>query len=190
MTEIPIKLISSLEDPRLKEQVERVWQQLPEYDQTVLAAQLEDVRDGVPDDPKLALRMGFGHVAACTYPSMLKGFLPLSAQPYHLNLYGLRNIPSDEARMFLIAHEFAHVVLRHPDLELVIRKRRKFKSSPYSEGDMEALSLWHDEHANLQVRIWGFLQEMQAFFKTYNESPWPRWMTGRERSKRGRKGRS
>jgi hypothetical protein len=62
--------------------------------------------------------------------------------------------------MFLIAHEFAHVVLRHVEMSVLIGFLLGFEPEPiYTDNDMDTLEEWHDEHADLQAWLWGFQDE-------------------------------
>jgi hypothetical protein len=80
--------------------------------------------------------------------------------------------------MFVIAHELAHVVLRHSQISTVIGGLLGFEPEPiYTEADVDELKRWHEEEADLLVWVWGFTEEFEAFLEGYPEAPRPRWYT-------------
>jgi hypothetical protein len=92
---------------------------------------------------------------------------------YSVNLSGVKETTNDTAAMFIIAHEFAHVVLRHQSIKVVVITVRGLGC--YPDDALDTLSEWFEDTANLQVWLWGFRKEMTAFFEAYPKARRPRW---------------
>lgn len=90
---------------------------------------------------------------------------------YRDNLKG-----SDSARLFVIAHEFAHIVLRHNQMGLVLSSLHEFPSiNPYKAKDYKQIFELHEEEANLLAWVWGFDKELREFLQEFPMAKPPRW---------------
>lgn len=56
---------------------------------------------------------------------------------------------------YTLAHELAHLVLRHPDHRILL------SLADYSEAAREAMVVVQEDQANLQVILWGFRTELE-----------------------------
>jgi hypothetical protein len=116
-SEAPEYLLFHVEDDRLKRLINRVWQRLPAHDRHVLCELLLQISDGMPDkDPEV-----LGSAGLIVPSSPMKGCVAQIARnaSYSISLYRAKEIESDAACMFVIAHEFAHVVLRHGEMSVL-----------------------------------------------------------------------
>lgn len=174
MAEIPARFLFHLESDRLRRLVTQVWDRLPEHDQAVLAALVISVSDYA----KMPLGSTLG-LASCVAPdTMFNGCAALAAQDLSHIVYLPRaaETGSDSAVTYIIAHEFAHVVLRHTEMSVVVGNLLGFKPDPiYTKDQLHDLSDWHEDAADLQVWLWGFRDELAAFQKAYPGSRKPRW---------------
>lgn len=168
-SKIPAPLIRRINDERTRRLVHQVWQRLPAHDRAVLRALLSTIT---------LTKSELGHTslayAGGIDPSLLDGNPAQAIEDliYEVSLHRVPEVEADTAALFVIAHEFAHVVLRHPQIAIVSASLRGLT---YSDDDLEAEKVQHEDEANLQVWAWGFQAEMRAFFDAYPESPRPRW---------------
>jgi hypothetical protein len=153
--------------------IENVWQRLPPYDRAVLRKLVSEIF------PKSAASSHvLGSTGAIDPQGGDKGNAGDIAKeiPYYIHLKLLKGNYSDDARMFIIAHELAHVVLRHHQLSLVAKTLLRVEGQPYyTDEDVDRLYELNEEDADLQVWVWGFGQEMRHFLKEFPESRKPRW---------------
>ena len=83
---------------------------------------------------------------------------------------------SDSANIFVIAHEFAHVVRRHDQMSLVLGLLNKFPgANPYKDKDYKQIYELHEDDADLQTWEWGFDKEFRKFHQEFPEARIPRW---------------
>ena len=165
-----------IKDAWLRSLIEQVWLRLPASDQHVLEDRLLDitVHDVGIDDTDQPLASVWNPDPDGT----INGWQAGVAENLHpvVDLSRAKNIASDEVCIFVIAHEFAHVVLRHNEMALVVENLTRFKGEPYyTDDDMDSLKQWQEEEANLQAWLWGFKEEMRAFYELYPSAPRPRW---------------
>jgi hypothetical protein len=85
------------------------------------------------------------------------------------NLAGL----SDAAMVYLLAHEFAHVVLRHPQMGRVV-------AVTIAQDQLEPIAMAElkdccDDAADLLVLTWGFEAERTCFHDEEPDAFRPRW---------------
>jgi hypothetical protein len=173
-SEAPEFLLFHVEDDRLKRLINRVWQRLPAHDRHVLCELLLQISDGMPDkDPEV-----LGSAGLIVPSSPMKGCVAQIARnaSYSISLYRAKEIESDAACMFVIAHEFAHVVLRHGEMSVLAGFLQGFGPELiYTDSDMDTLYEWHEDHACLQAWSWGFQDELQAYLDACPEARRPRW---------------
>lgn len=132
---------------RLKRLLLEVWYRLPERDRDVLRGALE-----IENAPTLLPSDLF---AGCGWQ-----YQSDSVAGYTIHVMFGDSVESDEqysdaAIRFIIAHELAHAVLRHPMLKQLYMRHGGQQDQTLSEYVFE-------DHANLQVLTWGFKHEMIA----------------------------
>jgi hypothetical protein len=165
---IDILLMFGCEDERTRRLAKRVYRRLPACDRHVLRELIMDFTDRGGREGNL------GSAGAIDPNSMVSN--PGDAVmdfSYIVNLSGVKKTKSDAAAMGLIAHEFAHVVLRHSMMSVVVEILDG--SEVYPDDAYDALSEWHEDDANLQAWAWGFREELAALFEEYPDSRRPRW---------------
>jgi hypothetical protein len=161
-------LIAWLEDERLQRLIPLVWERLPACDRAVLDELVLEVNETIGDENE------GGSVVTDT-----GGLSPGSAgdiaerQVYTVRLGGTKKAESDASCMSIIAHEFAHIVLRHNQLSAVVDELQQLGC--YSKSDLEQLNRFCEEGATLLAWAWGFKDEIRAFYKEFPEAEKPRW---------------
>src|SRR5271157_4275444 len=173
-SKVPEDFIFHVEDDHLKWLIQKTWERLPACDRAVLRELVVDLSimdlsnsNGLgrtfPGDPDHIYNGNAGDIAKQESniieidKSMLEG-------------------KSDDVCIFVIAHEFAHVVLRHFQINLAIGYLLGFEGPPlYPDQDQKRIRELHDEEANLLAWTWGFDKEMRAFLKEYTGASIPRW---------------
>ncbi len=162
-------LLWQIEDERVKRLTKKAWPRIPAYDQAVLRGLIFAISDYVGEDNILG---SAGPVDPTSVDNGCAGDVALNLD-YYVNLGGVRKTRSDKAGMAVIAHEFAHVVLRHNQLGAVISGLRGL--SIYSESDIETFDQYDEETADLLIWTWGFQDELRAYFDEFPNSFKPRW---------------
>lgn len=167
----PLNFYIQVEDPRVQQLIVQVWRRLPPHDRAVLRALVSEVWDHEGQDNVL------GSVSQIDPPSVYNG----NAGDVAIDLYRTVNLgvgkstASDAACQFVIAHEFAHVVLRHSQIATVVSSLDGIDPPIHPDDDVEQLKRWHEEEADLQCWAWGFQDEMRAFLAEYPNALKPRW---------------
>lgn len=164
--------IIKLEDDRLWRLTDQVWRRLPARDRYILFDLLEEINDDRSPrihDTSLAFASGV-EPDTCFDGCVAEVAKNVS---YIVSLHQVKNIKSDIACLYVIAHEFAHVVLRHIEFNFVIGSLLPFKI--YTEVDRKSLREWHEDQADLQARVWGFEEEFKAFLDEFPKARRPRW---------------
>jgi len=91
-----------------------------------------------------------------------------------LNRDNLRG--SDSACLYVIAHEFAHVVLRHNQMTLVLSSLHEFRgANPYKDKDYKQIYELHEDEADLQAWVWRFDKEFKECHQEFPKARTPRW---------------
>jgi hypothetical protein len=173
MSKIPDYLIRHVKDDRPKRLVNRVWRRLPAYDRHVLRELLCEISDN-QENPEYVL----GSAGIVEPDTFIVGCAAQVAEDlsYMISLAGAKGIESDAACMFVIAHEFAHIVLRHAEMTAVVAVLLGWEPEPiYTDDGMSTLREWHEDHAHLQAWLWGFQDEFKAYLDTCPEARRPRW---------------
>jgi hypothetical protein len=168
----PFHFLHGIDDERIRHLIVSVWRRLPIHDQAVLEESVSSVGfyPGLDED----------HVLASVTPgepdSAIDGIAAQIAEELYpvVNLDGARQIRSDKSCMFVIAHEFAHVVLRHYQINTVVGLLAPL-GEPYRDAEIAHLKQWHEDEADLLVWVWGFQEELEAFREEFPESRCPRW---------------
>ncbi len=162
--------LTSIHDPRLRRLIEAVWDRLPESDQLSLSHLILEISEST--DHFLPGPGGTIYVED-DFTGSLATLLEATPQAI-VTLGTLKEVPADDVAMSVIAHEFAHVLLRHHQLGPIADVMRDLNGC--SEQDVQALTEWFEDQAELQVWFWGFQQEMAAFYEHYPGSRRPRWI--------------
>lgn len=161
-------LMFGCEDERTRRLAKRVYRRLPACDRHVI----RDLIMGFSDHKQETGALGSaGMVEPDTFVSNpAEAIQDIS---YFVNLGGVKEIDNDKAAMFIIAHEFAHVVLRHMEISAAVQVLHGLEVYPNNTHD--TLKEWHEDTANLKACVWGFREEMDTFFRIYPGSRRPRW---------------
>jgi hypothetical protein len=168
----PLNFAVGVSDDRVWYLMVRVWRRLPAHERAVLRALVSDVLDGRSDNPEGIL----GSVGPIDPDTMQDGIAAKVAEnlTFTVSLGQAREIKSDAACMYVIAHEFAHAVLRHNQTSVVVSTLFGF-GEPYGDAEVDQLHEWHEDDADLQAWVWGFQDELKAFLEEFPESRRPRW---------------
>lgn len=157
-----------IDSPRMVALLDEVWQRLPEEDCNILRDMYGLV---VTDDPRSrpAPESVFGSASGFMGSMLIDGIscmLPDNAVVF-LNADALGKL-SDAAAQAVIAHELAHIILRHACLgssfaELVeVQKKAVAKIREV-----------HEWAANHQVWMWGFTKELLTLWQEVRQIPDP-----------------
>jgi hypothetical protein len=169
MSKIPLYFLYGVEDERTQRLMKRVWQRIPAHDRHVLRELVLDVSD--PGDSSDGTLGSTGGVDPNT---LFDGCAAQVAEGLNLTvrLGGVKKAQSDAVGMYIIAHEFAHVVLRHSEMSVVVGLLHNLG---YTDADQDTLKEWHEDEADLLAWLWGFKDELQAFLDAYPKARRPRW---------------
>lgn len=172
-TKMPDRLLHHCKNPRLRKLINRVYARLPAHDRAVLRELLWWISDKQDKDNV------FGYAGAPTTDSLIPGNPGQMAEDmaYRINLGHAIDVYPDAACMFIIAHELAHVVLRHAAMSEVMDS---LMGLVYTEEDNNHRAALHEDQTNLLVWAWGFQKEMAAFLEHYPDAPKPRWYVNLE----------
>lgn len=150
--------LSYIEDDTLKATVSEVFQRLPQP----VTEDLKDVVQEMLADSWHDLLLQEGGEAGNTccvndqYPEVLKYRICLS-----------RKLPSEAARIFVVAHELAHAYLRHPTFLVRINELRQYITLG------KEVHMVIEDQADFQVCLWGFREELLAFHRDHPEARKP-----------------
>lgn len=171
--EIPEHLTWNITDKRLKKLTEKVWKRLPEYDQTLLQALLVDISDDQTMDEN-----SLGECSGNEFPFLLPGENLgniANTVTYTISLTNAKEVKSDPGCMFIIAHEFAHVVLRHLQIGSILNSR--YGAAIYSEQQIREIQDQQDDTASLLCWTWGFSKEFEELITEFPNTSIPQWFT-------------
>lgn len=164
-----------IKDQRLKRLIGEVWRRLPPHDKSMIRERVLEISEYVDEDEDGVLGSAGDSDCVTSVPGKCAAEVAKDLH-YTVSLGGAREIQGDLVSMCVIAHELAHVVLRHNELSVVVASLLGFEPDPiYTESDFEDLKEWHEDHANLQVWLWGFHDELAAFLEHFPEARRPRW---------------
>ena len=142
-----------------------IWAKLPKHDQTLLRELVSTVKDGDDGDENT-----LGSVSTVDGGVLTGGLEHVVDGGYEIRLFPNRyGGYSDEAITGIIAHELAHVALRHmsmaPSLEIMDR---------HFPEEYERIKEVHEWEADHRAWIWGFYEEIQETWKTlgHENPPW------------------
>ncbi|MBL7208965.1 MAG: hypothetical protein ISS52_02580 [Dehalococcoidia bacterium] len=168
-----LQFLLHVRDERLKRLIKQVWQRLPFCDRVVLWELMLDMSDGDSGEPESTL----ASARAIDPSAPWSGNVAQIAENtyWSVSLHRAKDIKSDAACMYVIAHEFAHVVLRHTQISLAAGYLLGFEPPIYTETDLDTLTQWHEEEADLQAWVWGFQDELKAFLEECPEARRSRW---------------
>jgi len=170
MSNLPNRISSKIQDPHLQDLVQQVWSRLKSFDQAVLRTLVFEF--AVAGDIKDYAFRANGYAAP---PSVYSNKGPGEDIGCHVTIPNAGNQDQDNACMYVIAHEFAHVVLRHNQLSAMMNSFKEFDI--YSDEDFEEYNTYAEETASLLVWAWGFEDEFNAFFCEVPEAYRPRWFS-------------
>lgn len=155
---------------RLRTLVMKAWNRLPSYDRKVVDELVMDIYE---EGGKRGNTLGS---AAFIDPSSpISGCVGDTAIDNWCRIYlgGAKNIQNDLVSMYIIAHEFAHVVLRHNQIGSVVAVLNNL--NVYTEQEMEIIHEQHEDAADLLAWTWGFDKELREFLNEYPDSRKPNW---------------
>jgi hypothetical protein len=169
----PTNFLYNVGDARVKHLLVEVWQRLPECDRAVLEELIMEVSDSSMHQDQGKALASASVVDPDTRQEGNAGDAAVGLS--YIIWLGLANSKaSDPACMYVIAHEFAHVVLRHSQMNVVAARLMPF-GTPYKQDDIDQLNAWHEDEASLQAYVWGFQDEMKAFIEEDLGEVSPRW---------------
>ena len=153
---------------RILRLLDTVWLRLPELDRHVLG----EMTDFFTDDPAHIREPErvYGSAGPFMGEVLIDGVgcvLPEDAMIF-LNAKDLLDL-SDAAAMAIIAHELAHVLLRHSCLSHPLTVIEKLRAD-----ELERQGEIHEWEADFQVWLWGFTSEMRAAWEELEREP-PPW---------------
>jgi len=177
----PARFLDQVQDDRLRRLIVCVWRRLPLSDRLFLRERVVLVTD----DPH---RAGIENESRKAGPECdWLGYAGLVTEGLAWSVeYGIehvvalapraREIESDAALVAIIAHEFAHVVLRHNIMTCVVADVifSNVKDG-YTRRDLARLGRWHEDAADLQVWHWDFRDELVTFLDAHPERVRPGW---------------
>lgn len=160
------------DDRRVVRLVDTVYKRLPGHDRHILRELVHDIvlmGEPTPEGGTL------GRVLNYSTDSAARDIEAMYADRCVIHLSQIKLVNSDAAAMHVIAHEFAHIVLRHWQLGAFASALHDPTSLGYSQESFEAIREAMEDSAHLQVWGWGFQEEMAAFFEEFPEARKPRW---------------
>lgn len=162
------------EEAHLAGLIQEVYRRLPAYDRKILRELVLQV--DVTDE--FERRDVLGSTGLVDPSSVYDGNIGNSARNEN-NIVTLKRTimnKSDASCMFVIAHEFAHNILRHFQLGMVLACLEELPNlNPYTDSDYEQIEKLKEDEADLQVWVWGFDEEMRTFMEEYPEVWRPCW---------------
>lgn len=163
MSRVPAHLLTDVHDKRTRQLVREVWSRLPAHDRAVLRALITHISD---DDNETGDASILGYAAS----DNVGGDNWLGETPdYRVSFHGVAGV-SDATGRWIIAHEFAHVVLRHGSLPPAVHHL-------YDKESQAAVALynWHEDEADMQVVKWGFWDDLLIALREIPTRQMPRW---------------
>lgn len=167
----PPNFLFNVEDERIFHLITSVWRRLPDYDQATLEALVLEVFLSSTQSEHVLASVGPVD-PAMPYDGIVAQVV--EDESVVVDLGRTKEVRSDSACMFVIAHEFAHVVLRHNQIKHVVAALAPF-GEPYGDKERAQQRQWHEDEADLQAWVWGFQEELAAFREEFPESRRPRW---------------
>lgn len=188
MTAVPGYLVRRVKSERLRRLIDQVWQRLPAWERHVLRERLLYISDGP--------RMEEGDNSGIAYAEgiskrVTSGCAALAVEdlPFTITLCRVAEAESDAACMWIIAHELAHIVLRHPEMTLLLESLCTDEpDAAYTVTDLLDLWKWQEDQADLQAWLWGFRDEHKAATEAFPKARRARWFVdavAREPAARG-----
>ena len=167
------KVLVEIQDPRIKHLFFEVHGRLPTHDQVTVAALIEKVTDSAEGMTDNDLAYAATH-SKPEIDGIIAEYVRDSRVTLHLG--GLKTEESDLLVMGVIAHELAHIVLRHGQISLVANVMMGLRPDPICDTeDSKILDEWHEDHADLLAYLWGFERETEAVWNGFERSRKARW---------------
>lgn len=174
---IPKDRLTFVEDERVAWLANRVWRRLPALERRVLYELGTLITD--TEESSFAMRYLYesGRQEYKEEP-ITERYPAQYAEGLSQNVYlaEAKTLESDEAAMFVIAREFAKVVLRQP--ALFATAGSLISSEPDEDIYTEHLGRqvrWGQDHATLQSWLWGFEEELEAYLKIKPNGRHKKW---------------
>jgi hypothetical protein len=160
-----------IDSPRTVRLLDEVWERIPEDDRDILRRAIVEVIDKPyhGDDPERCL----GSVCDQMGTGLIDGieFVPPWSATAFLNSHLLSECDEDAAKA-VIAHELAHVVLRHPSMTYPFALMSEL--GPDEEAARAKVREVHEWEADLQAWMWGFSDELRRLWEHLECDP-PPW---------------
>ncbi len=153
MKTISARVLKHVNSKRLRRLVQEVWARLPACDRHVLSALVAEINDHAP--------LTVSNYGQCS-----------AVGDGHVRVVLARSMRSDSATRAVIAHEFAHALLRHQiAVEDFVQKGWRGPTTGHywkaTRREVKSLECWDEEQADWQVIRWGFKREERAFQYQY-----------------------
>jgi hypothetical protein len=170
MSRIPNYLLVNIHNKRTRKLIQKVWKRIPSCDRKVLKYLLIDVSDQEELGNNVLGKAGRIDIFDVYEKDYFKS---IDRKSNYINFTDFRIVKSDKACMAVIAHEFAHIVLRHPQFGAVetILKNKNI----YQQNQLEMINSHDEEAAELLCWCWGFKKEMEALFFEFSDTERPDW---------------
>lgn len=180
---IPADRLLFCEDERVQWLANRVWRRLPLFERQVLNELMRNIIDN--DRASFAQHYLFSiHSGRGEQKNINGKELPAQIAETVMPaafLAEARSLESEPAAMFVIAREFAKIILRQP--QLFATAGALMDSEPdsfYDEFVIRQLH-WAEDHATLQTWLWGFKEEYAAYIKLNPQGCRRNWFTETKR---------
>lgn len=180
---IPDEISILCVEDRLEWLTKRVWRRLPVYERRVLSEMLTKITDIGSEVSKY--RYVFSPPSDGDHKEQFVEGCPAQIAEdlsQWVILNEAKELKSESARMFVIAREFAKIVLRQPQLFAVAGSALAESSeypearSHYADYLMDRVD-WGADHATLIAWSWGFKEEYQAYLEAKPNRRRKRWFT-------------
>ena len=152
--------------------LDEVWQRIPEEDREILVSCISDISDEPQlDGPEGGRALGYAGDAFAV--SLVEG-VPCTS-PWHTVIFldsdALSEYPDHVAKA-VIAHELAHILLRHPSMNHPFASAHRLSAFHYKA--QAKVSQVHEWEADLQAWMWGFSQELRSLWEHLGDEapPW------------------
>lgn len=149
-----------------------VWERIPEEDREILLGAITHISDE-PDAVRSDIGRVFGSAHGGFSGDSIDG-VPCTS-PWHAVVFlnsGVLSECDDAAAKAVIAHELAHVVLRHASMNHPFASASILGAA--QEKAKRKVSQVHEWEADLQAWMWGFSEELHSMWEHLEAEP-PAW---------------
>lgn len=167
-------VLQECQDEHLRWLVNRVWSRLPAADRQVLTDLVASISDR---EARVYTNLGFRYLAnVVSWKNLLRPIERATSLTHRVSLAEARTLKTDEARLFVIARELAHVLLRQPQLAVIrVRTVETEASTAEQIKEFAQVEEWMTEQAVLQVCLWGFQREYEIYLAANSQAKPPDW---------------